>query len=328
MGRDISIDIVICTYNNAALLDRTLDAISKQRVLSHVNWRVLVVNNNCTDETTEVVEQHSRSDGMALRIISEPRQGLTPSRVCGVRNTDGEWIAFVDDDCLLAEDWIEQAARFAAEHPECGAFGGKIVPDWETTPPPYVLNHRYAYAGKYHGETSRRRPWLAGSGLVARRAALEACGWIDKQFLEDRTGKRLVSGGDMEIALRIATKYELWYNPSCKIRHVIPRRRMTRQYLRRITFGLGASRHNAAALTWQGSYPGWFLYSAVYSAGFGALSLLQFAREAFGHQSSTDFPMAFSPVRGWWSAMWGMLRMDATERQQLLGCAVNREQNL
>jgi glycosyltransferase involved in cell wall biosynthesis len=240
---------------------------------------------------------------------------LTPARLCGVRNTGGEWIAFVDDDCLLAEDWIEEAARFTVEHPACGAFGGQVILDWETAPPPYASNRRYAYAGKYHGETAHRRPWLAGAGMVVRRAALEGCGWVDKQFLEDRIGKRPVSGGDMEIGLRIAARHEVWYNPACKLRHVIPAHRMTRQYLRRITFGLGASRHNAMALTWKGSYPAWLAYSALYSVGLGALGVLQFFREA-------DLPLAFNPVRGWWAAMRDLSRMDPTERRELVGCAL------
>ncbi|MDQ3684797.1 MAG: glycosyltransferase family 2 protein [Acidobacteriota bacterium] len=328
MGRGTSIDIVICTYNNAALLDRTLAAMSKQQVSPDVRWEVLVVNNNCTDETPEIVEKHLQSGEISLRMITESKQGLTPARVCGVKDTGGEWIAFVDDDCLLAEDWIEQAVRFAAAHPECGAFGGQIIPEWEVAPPPHVLNHLYAYACKYHGETVKRRSWLAGAGMVVRRAALENCGWIDQQFLEDRTGARLVSGGDMEIALRVGAKYELWYNPNCKLRHVIPERRMSRQYLRRITFGLGASRHNAAALTWRGSYLSWFLYSVVYLVGFGAFGILQIARRIFGSQSGADFAISFSPVRGWWSAMWGMLWMNQTERQQLLGCAVARGRNV
>lgn len=328
MERDTSIDIVVCTYNNAALLDRTLAAIVRQRVPPRVRWAVLVVDNNCTDETPEVVEKHARSGAVAIHIVREPKQGLTPARVCGVKHTRAEWVAFVDDDCLLEEDWVGQAARFASEHTECGAFGGQVILEWETTPPPYVLSRRYAYAGKCHGETAHRRPWLAGAGMVVRREALTACGWVDKQFLDDRVGRRLVSGGDMEIGLRIAARYEVWYNPACKLRHVIPERRMTRQYLRRITFGLGASRHNAGALTWRGAYPTWLLYSAAYSVGFGALGALELAREVFGRRSGADVSMAFSPVRGWWSAMWGMLRMDRAERQHLIGCAAGREQNL
>lgn len=321
MRRGTSIDVVICTYNNATLLDRALAAISKQQVTSDLQWEVVVVNNNCTDETPDVVERYSKSVGMSVRMITEPQQALTPARVCGVRSTDGEWVAFVDDDCLLAEDWIEQAARFAVTHPRCGAFGGHIVPDWEVAPPSYVLSHRYAYASKYHGETAHRRSWLAGAAMVVRREALKKSGWIDKQFLDDRTGARLVSGGDMEIGLRVGATYELWYNPDCKLRHVIPSRRMSRRYLRRITYGLGASRHNAGALTWSGSYPSWFLYSITYSIGLGALGVFQVIRRVFASRSRPDSAIAFSPVRGWWSAMWGMLWMKPEERQQLLGCA-------
>ncbi|HEY0172549.1 MAG TPA: glycosyltransferase [Pyrinomonadaceae bacterium] len=319
MKRRLSIDLVVCTYNNAALLDATLDAVSRQRVPHDVDWRVLVVDNNCTDRTPEVLGRHLSAGRIPLRAVTEPRQGLTPARVRGVKNTRGEWVAFVDDDCLLAEDWVGQAARFAAEHAECGAFGGQVIPRWEVTPPPYVLGRRYAYACKYHGETPHRRPWLAGAGLVVRREALTACGWLNKQYLEDRTGARLVSGGDMEIALRVGAKHELWYNPACRLEHVIPARRMSREYVRRITRGLGAGRHNAEALKWGGSYAGWLLYSAAFVAGFGARGVVELARDAF--KSGADFRTAFGPAAGWCAAMWEMLRMDAAERRELLGCA-------
>jgi glycosyltransferase involved in cell wall biosynthesis len=258
-----------------------------------------------------VVERSLTSGEIPLRLVREPRQGLTAARLCGVESTGGEWIAFVDDDCLLAEDWVEQAVRFAAEHPEAGAFGGHIILEWEVEPPPYVASRRYAYAGKYHGETAHRRPWIAGAGMVVRRAALEACGWTGEQFLEDRSGKRPVSGGDMEIALRIAAGHEVWYNPACKLRHVIPARRMTRDYVKRITSGLGGSRHNAMALAWRGSYPAWLAYSAIYSLGFGVLGIVG---------SPRDLSLAFSPVRGWWEAMGEMARMDPAVRRRLLGC--------
>ncbi len=127
MEHDISIDIVICTYNNVALLDKTLDAISNQQVSSTVEWKVLVVNNNCTDRTPEIVEKYSQSGKLALTMILEPLQGLHQARICGAKNTTGDWIAYIDDDCLLDDDWIEQAAYFALVHPNCGAFGGQVI---------------------------------------------------------------------------------------------------------------------------------------------------------------------------------------------------------
>ena len=321
MKHQVSIDVVICTYNNATLLDATLDTIVRQQVPESVDWQVLVVNNNCTDETAQVVEKHRRA--LPLRAVVETEQGLTPARVRGVRETSREWIAFVDDDCLLAKNWIEQAAQFAAEHAECGAFGGQVIPRWEMTPPPFVLNRRYAFACKYHGETPHRRPWIAGAGMVVRREALTRCGWLDRQYLEDRKGGRLVSGGDMEIALRVGSVYELWYNPACKLQHVIPARRMSREYVRGVTRGLGASRHNAAALQWSGLYAAWIPYSVALAVGFGVRGLFELVRDAA--TSGLDSRLAFSPALGWCAAMWEMFRMDAVERRELLGCANRRE---
>jgi hypothetical protein len=63
----------------------------------------------------------------------------------------------VDDDCLLAEDWVGQAARFAQEHAECGAFGGQVVPRWEAPPPPYVLRFGYVEALRLAGAVQRKR---------------------------------------------------------------------------------------------------------------------------------------------------------------------------
>ncbi|MDQ3242971.1 MAG: glycosyltransferase family 2 protein [Gemmatimonadota bacterium] len=322
MPDEVSIDVVICTFNNAGLLDRTLEALQTQILPPGVDWRILVVDNNCTDETPEVVAHRSLSSPVPLRRVAEPIPGLTPARVCGVRNTSATWIAFVDDDCLLADDWIEQAARFAEEHPECGAFGGRIVLDWEVPPPEFIVTFPFAFAGKNHGDTAKRRPWVAGAGMVVRREAIEACGWVDEQFLADRVGRRPVSGGDMEIALRIAARYEVWYNPRCSLRHVIPVRRMSREYLRKILFELGASRHNADALTWRGSYSSWLPYSAALSAGFAVAGLARLGRGLVGPQERHDGPAALGPTLGWWSAMWTMLRMETSKRRRLLGCAV------
>jgi glycosyltransferase involved in cell wall biosynthesis len=295
------LDVVICTFNNARLLDGTLASIRAQTDVSQLG-EVVVVDNNCTDDTREVVARHACAAAVPIRIVAEPEQGLTPARLRGVKSTTAPWIAFVDDDCLLAADWVEQAARFAAEHPQCGAFGGQITLEWAVPPPPFVLKHRYAWAGKQHGDVPHRRPWLAGIGMVVRREALARSGWIDEQFLDDRIGRRLVSGGDMEISLRLGAAHELWFAPACRLRHVIPARRMTREYLRRMQTGLGASRYNVEALRWRGSYRTWLLYSVLALPAVAVLGI--------------------PALRGWMSAMGAMYRMEPSARRRLLGCAV------
>ena len=320
MAHRTSLAILICTYNNARLLERTLDALRRQRVASSVDWRVVVIDNNCTDDTPAVVERFRPLFDVPLTRVPEPRQGLTPARARGVLSTQSDWLAFVDDDCLLADDWIDQAAIFASEHPECGAFSGKVILEWEDADPPaYTDGYGWAYAETDLGDRPLRRDWLAGAGMVLRRTALAQSGWIDRQLLDDRIGKRLISGGDVEIGLRIARIAEIWYNPACRLRHLIPADRTSRRYLRRMIFGLGASGHNTGALTWTGTYPGWLVRSTVQSMGLFDQGLRRLVGDVYHRRPGRDIGIALGFVAGWWWAMWQMLVMSRLARRRLLG---------
>lgn len=255
-------DIIICTYNNASLLDLVLAKISLQKVSSHHKWAVIVVDNNCTDETDRIVDKHiSRKVIPNLRRIVEKKQGLTYARLCGVKNAIGEWIAFVDDDCLLSENWVEQAIIFTSSHPNCGAFGGKVVLEWEITPSPILAKHEREFAASNRGHMPKRLYrndfHIPGAGLVVQKAALEKSGWLDKQLLKDREGEKLTSGGDSEIVLRILNAgYELWYTPDCMLNHFVPIRRISEEYLVNMVYGFGAAAPYLTILRWNSLWVG------------------------------------------------------------------------
>lgn len=320
MDKHLSIDLVICTYNNAALLDRTLTAISQQQ-LPNVKWEVLVVNNNCTDETEAVVEKHIQSGKIPLRTVLEPRQGLTYARRCGVQNTTGDWIAFVDDDCLLQEDWVEQAAKFALDHPDCGAFGGRVILDWETPPPAYVLKFGYSFAQQEYGTIAKQMSCLVGAGIVIRRTALLDIGWMNKQFMTDRVGKKLISGGDVELALRLASKYELWYNPECKLNHIIPSKRTSEKYLIKINYGLGTSQLYGDSMLWSGSYITWLFVSILDTIRPSVDVIKNTFKVLLRRRSAPEVAINSSFVLGRWAGIGRMLCMNFQERRALLGCA-------
>jgi glycosyltransferase involved in cell wall biosynthesis len=246
MQTKAKIELVICTYNNATLLDRALEHLSRQTAPESL-WSVLVVDNNCTDETPAVVERY-RSQGRipGLRRIVETRQGLTAARLCGVSQTQAEWIAFIDDDCFLHEDWVAQALQFAEEHPACGAFGGRNVLSWESPPSALLAKYESVFAQQDHGPRARlldERALLAGAGMVLKREALERSGWLDEQILSDRQGKKLTSGGDEEIVLRLRKAgYALGYTPDCVLHHFIPGRRISEAYLIELFYEFGVAR--------------------------------------------------------------------------------------
>ena len=259
-SRHAVVDVVICTYDNATGLDRTLNALGRSRP-PDARWGVLVVDNNSTDDTQQIVERHRRSGALpALTCVEEPRQGLTWARLRGVQSTTAPWVAFVDDDCVVDEGWVERTVAFARAHPDAGGFGGRVVLAHEGEIRPVLRDYGWAFAEQDLGDEVRRVECLVGAGMVLNRAALDECGWTREPLLSDRVGTQLVSGGDVELALRVAsTGRALWYVPDCELRHEIPARRTTRDYLVRIITGLGVSHSLALALTWGGLRRTWLL---------------------------------------------------------------------
>ena len=238
-----SISLIICTYNNAPLLDRVLLSISKQKNSINCDWSVLVVNNNCTDNTTEVVTNFIHSGNIPnLSTINEVKQGLSYARLCGINNTTAEWIAFIDDDCILQDNWVEKAILFAKSHPKCGAFGGKVILDWEFPPSEILLKYKSSFAAQDYGEEDRliELNCIVGAGLVINRTAILQSGWLDKQLLADRKGKELTSGGDSEIIIRIRQAgYEIWYCSGCILNHYMPAKRISEEYLMKLQYSFG-----------------------------------------------------------------------------------------
>ncbi|MDL1983904.1 MAG: glycosyltransferase [Deltaproteobacteria bacterium] len=323
LNKSLTIDVVICTYNNATLLDQALIAISMQQVPPHVEWKVLVVDNNCTDETPIVIGKHIASGKIPyLYKVFEPKQGLTHARLCRVENTNGDWIAFVDDDCFLREDWIAQAAKFALKYPRCGALGERVILDWEVPPPTFLLKYGYSYAFQGHGKASREVSCLVGAGLIIKRSALLECGWMQKQFLSDRTANKLISGGDVEIALRIrGAGYQLWYNPECQLRHFIPSQCISKIYLVRINYGLGTCQFYGDSMIWSGSYLKWLSVSIFDTLRATSGVLIQTLRALRRKKSMIEVAINWSFVRGKWAGIWKMFRISSEKRRALLGCA-------
>jgi glycosyltransferase involved in cell wall biosynthesis len=253
----VNIDVVICTYNRAANLDNTLSALGAQRVSGYVIWSVLVVDNGSTDSTADVVEAHRLRHLLpGLRRVVESEKGLTPARRRGVGETSAPWIAFVDDDNLLDPGWLDAIARAIRANPAAGGIGGRVISDWEQPAPNFFKG--FCCFPEQNCDVARETMSLVGAGLVVRRAALVECGWLERPLLADRVGKRLVSGGDIEITERIrAAGYPLWRTPDAVLRHHIPSSRATWRYLLRIQYGLAGGDVLVSALVWPGDWRSW-----------------------------------------------------------------------
>ena len=142
MAEQYDISVVISTYNRCEMLGVALERVLAQRS-EGVSYEVVVVDNNSTDSTKQVVESLIKAGHPNLRYVFEPRQGVSYGRNTGIACSSAEIIAFTDDDVRVGQDWIRSMKRAFDEHPEVDFVGGPILPEWKSEPPEWLTREHW-----------------------------------------------------------------------------------------------------------------------------------------------------------------------------------------
>jgi glycosyltransferase involved in cell wall biosynthesis len=242
------VSVIICCHNSSTRLPATLTHFRQQEVASDIAWEVIVVDNASTDNTSEVALRCWPHDTPTkLKVVYEPRLGLSHARQCGLSEAKYEIVSFIDDDNWVSPNWVQLVAEIMSQHPNIGACGGYNEAVCEVTPPWWFEHYKNSYAigsqGHEAGDVSGTRGFLWGAGLSVRKSAWQQL--VREGFralLVDRKGSAPTAGGDAELsfALRLAG-WGLWYDPRLRLRHFLPARRLEWEYLRRLHRGFGAS---------------------------------------------------------------------------------------
>ena len=131
------VTVAICTWNRASLLDKTLTQFRSLRTPRGVTWELLIVNNDCTDNTDDVIARHSGT--LPVVRVFEPRPGQGHARNAALRATRGEYLLWTDDDVLVDPDWLVKTLE-AFQTLEADLVYGKAEPWWEAEPPRWFSN--------------------------------------------------------------------------------------------------------------------------------------------------------------------------------------------
>jgi glycosyltransferase involved in cell wall biosynthesis len=234
------VSVVICTYQRAASLRRTLLSVVEQARES--DTEIVVVDNASSEDTANVVNGFA-----SVRYVREEHLGLCHARNRGWHEADAPVVAFLDDDAIAAPGWLAAVrSAFADDDPTVGCVGGAVLPDWEA-PAPVWLSPRVALGLTIIDWPGGRRPltdlsaeWLAGANLACRVAALEAAGGFHPGL--GRQGSRLLSGEEVFLQRRLMQcGYECVYEPAMRVHHGVPAVRLTHRWFRQRYFWQGVS---------------------------------------------------------------------------------------
>ncbi|TAN61943.1 glycosyltransferase [bacterium] len=237
------ISVIIPTRDRSDSLKNTILSLKNQVISEELglDYEIIVVDNNSTDGTKELVKDMGIQMNGRLKYIFESDKGASCARNKGIESAEGEIISFIDDDCTAVKNWLNEIALTFKNY-NADAVLGKISlvlpaqrPEWI---PEWFLEKRLAKVD--YGIATRR---IDDKDLVAANISFKS--EIFKKFggfpsgiepCEDTMYSRIITR-------RGAVKF---YCPGAEVFHWIPSERLTGKYFSRQAHRWGFVKYSLA----------------------------------------------------------------------------------
>lgn len=236
------ISVIICTHNpRPEYLAKVLDAL-KTQTMDKESWELLLVDNASREPLAGKWDLSWHPNG---RHVREEELGLTAARLRGIREAKGELLIFVDDDNVLASNYLEQSLVISREWSVLGAWGGRSLPAFESPPAgwtkpywKYLALHDFV-SPSWGNLASATESFPCGAGMCVRQVVAEK---FRQEVMSDRRKKQL---GRKGTSLFSQEDFHMVYSaieaglgfgrfPQLMLTHLIPDVRLTESYLERL----------------------------------------------------------------------------------------------
>ena len=198
------VSFLVPAYNEEALIEACLIAITGEISRTRCRAEIIVVNNGSTDATRRIASSIPN-----VKVIDEPQRGLVQARKAGCFVSKGEFIANIDADTMLPEGWLRTALAEFSDHPDLVALSGPCI-HYDLSKGAQIIAAGF-YRGAYIAHLLSR--FLAGRGSVMQggnfivsRIALEAAGGFNPEFQ--------FWGEDAELARRLNKVGAIKFTPA------------------------------------------------------------------------------------------------------------------
>ncbi len=252
------LSVIICTYNREKYIYNVLKSLANN-TLPHNCFEIILVDNNCVDNT------HGECDRFTLdfpdvrfRYFVETNQGLSHARNRGIKESTGDILVYVDDDALVNNEYLRTYYDFFNQYPDIDAAGGPIIPKYETEEPSWMSHFtRSLITGyKYLGDKAKEFPkndYPGGGNAAYRSSVFEKVGLYNVDL--GRKGDSLVGAEEKDIFDKmVSLGMRLYYLPNAILYHLIPEKKLSKDYFDRLTYSIGKSERMRTQALGKGKY--------------------------------------------------------------------------
>jgi glycosyltransferase involved in cell wall biosynthesis len=243
-GPLMRVTVILCTYNRSESLRKALESVAASSLPSSVEWDVLIVDNNSADSTRDVALAFCRQHPGRFRYVFEPRQGKSFALNRGIQQSQGDVLAFMDDDVTVEAAWLRNLTGALGSGEWCGA-GGRIVLEWPASVPHWLSTEgpyaRHGFPGFDQGSEAKELSGPPfGTNMAFRREMFEKHGGF-RTDLGPNPGSQ-IRAEDTEFGRRLIRAGErLRYEPDAIVYHPVPGEKLNRRHIEKWWYDNGRS---------------------------------------------------------------------------------------
>ena len=246
----LSFSVVICAYTEVRwdALVEAVQSVQRQRLPAHEI--IVVIDHN----PALLARSEQQIKGVKL-LANQQARGLSGARNCGIAAAQGDIIAFMDEDALADEDWLQQLS-LGFQEPQVQGVGGAILPLWpEARPGWFPAEFDWVVGCTYRGMPEEAKPVrnLIGCNMAFRREVFSQVG--DFRHGIGRIGTLPVGCEETELCIRLRQHKPdsiLLYQPAAKVQHRVSPDRATWKYFHSRCYAEGLSKALVARLVGAG----------------------------------------------------------------------------
>lgn len=172
------ISIVIPTYNRPERLADCLESLTNLEY-PRDSYEVVVVDDGSQMSLESVVERFKNQ--VEITLIKQVNQGPATARNTGAKQAKGEFLAFTDDDCKPAADWLNKIAACFTNTPDC-LIGGKTINILPENPFSTASQELINYLYSYYNTDSHEAAFFASNNIAISTERFHKIGGFDTTF--------------------------------------------------------------------------------------------------------------------------------------------------
>jgi glycosyltransferase involved in cell wall biosynthesis len=208
------VSVIVCTHNRAHRLEQTLNSLQQMMVLVDLAWELIIVDNNSSDNTKEVIDSFINKSSLHVKYVVERDQGISHARNMGIQEASGHIIAFTDDDCIVDRYWITSISKEFHKDESIAGIGGRVLLYDKMDRPVSIRVHEER---TILSSADRILKLMIGCNMAFARPVFDEIGIFDTDF---GVGSRFASSEDLDFLYRVYKKgLKIVYSPDILVYH-------------------------------------------------------------------------------------------------------------